>query len=207
MKLLKKMALLSLCVFALSGCTQSSVTDATLASLQAGAAPAGVVEEEQIVVDKSVQITKETDPYVFEWEQVDEDVVDMFMDEDYYPLGVDMSYEEDLEAKSIKLMWVLKNEATDGDALEYAVELVQQFNNIMATQKDGVAFSTIDTFGGIWDFFDLTVQVSKEDGTMMIDKSYKIGEKIDLPLPEFSGDGPSGPQAATEAPISPASGK
>ena len=207
MKLLKKMALLSLCVLTLSGCTQSSVTDATLASLQAGAAPAGVVEEEQIVVDKSVQITKETDPYVFEWEQVDEDVVDMFMDEDYYPLGVDMSYEEDLEAKSIKLMWVLKNAATDGDALEYAVELVQQFNNIMATQKDGVAFSTVDTFGGIWDFFDLTVQISKEDGTMMVDKFYKIGEKIDLPLPEYGGEGPSGPMAATEAPISPASGK
>ena len=37
--------------------------------------------------------------------------------------------------------------------------------------------------------------------------TYTIGEKIDLPLPEFSGDGPSGPQAATEAPISPASGK
>ena len=88
---------------------------------------------------------------------------------------------------------------------EYAVELVQQFNNIMATQKDGVAFSTVDTFGGIWDFFNLTVQVSKEDGTMMIDKTYKIGEKIDLPLPEFGGDGPSGPQAATEAQVSPGS--
>lgn len=204
MKLLKKMALLSLCVFALSGCTQSSVTADSIMIKEDMVAPDGSqMVEEDIVVDRTMKVTKETDPYVFDWDQISEDAVEMFVDEDYYPLGAEMTFEENLEAKSIKLMWVLKNEATDGDALEYAVELVQQFNNIMATQKDGVAFAEVDTFGGIWDFFDLTVQVSKEDGTMMIDKSYKIGEKIDLPLPEFGGDGPSGPQAATEAPISP----
>ena len=206
MKLLKKMALLSLCVFALSGCTQSSVTADSIMIKEDMVAPDGSqMVEEDIVVDRTMKVTKETDPYVFDWDQISEDAVEMFVDEDYYPLGAEMTFEEDLEAKSIKLMWVLKNEATDGDALEYAVELVQQFNNIMATQKDGVAFSTVDTFGGIWDFFNLTVQVSKEDGTMMIDKTYKIGEKIDLPLPEFGGDGPSGPQAATEAQVSPGS--
>lgn len=205
MKLLKKMALLSLCVFSLSGCTQSSVTADSIMTKEETVVPDGVaVTDENIVVDRTMKVTKETDPYVFDWEQVSGDAVDMFVDEDYYPLGVDMSYEEDLEAKSIKLMWVLKNEATDEDAMEYAVELVQQFNNIMATQKDGVAYSAMDTFGGIWDFFNLTVQVSKEDGTMMIDKSYKAGEKIDLTLPEYGTDGPSGPQTETEAPISPA---
>jgi len=113
-------------------------------------------------------------------------------------------YEEDLDAKTIKLMWVLKNEATEEDAMEYAVEMVQQFNNIMAIQKDGYALSTFDTFGGIWDAFDLTVQVSKEDGTIMIDKTYAAGTEIDLELPVYEGEGMNGPQAATEAPISPA---
>ncbi|MBQ2403986.1 MAG: hypothetical protein II280_01080, partial [Lachnospiraceae bacterium] len=60
-----------------------------------------------------------------------------------------------------------------------------------------------DTFGGVWNAFDLTVQVLKEDGTKMIDKSYKAGEKIDLTLPVYDEGGPNGPQAATEAPISP----
>ncbi len=207
MKLLKRVALLSLCVLALSGCTQSSVTDESLEALQAGAVIEDVMqdamEEETIVVDRSMQVTKETDPYVFDWEQVEEDTKDMFMDEDYYPLGVEMSYEEDMEAKSMKLIWVLKNEATEEDAMEYAVEMVQQFNNIMATQKDGVAFSTMDTFGGIWDFFDLTVQVSKEDGAMMIDKSYEAGAEIDLTLPDYDADGQNGPMAETEAAISP----
>ena len=50
----------------------------------------------------------------------------------------------------------------------------------------------------------MTVQVSKEDGTMMIDKSYEAGAEIDLTLPEYGTDGSNGPQAATEAPISPA---
>ena len=203
MKLLKRMALLSLCVFALSGCTKSSVSDESLAALQAGVVPSGVVEEEQIIVDKSVQITKETDPFVFDWEQVDEDVTDMFMDEDYYPLGTEVSYEEDMDAKSVKLMWVLKDEATEEDAMEYAVELVQQFNNIMVTQKDCYEFAKTDTFGGLWEAFALTVQIAKEDGTMMIDKTYEAGAKIDLTLPQYSGEGPMGPQSATEETVSP----
>lgn len=202
MKLLKKMALLSLCVLTLSGCTQSSLTADSIMVKEDMVAPDGsVITEEDIVIDRTMKVTKETDPYVFDWEQVATDSVNMFVDEEYYPLGVEMSYEEDLEAKSMKLMWILKNEATEEDAMEYAVEMVQQFNNIMATQKDGVVFSTYDTFGGIWDFFDLSVQVSKEDGTVMIDKFYKAGTEIDLTLPEYGEDGP---QASTEAPISPA---
>lgn len=210
MKLLKRMALLSLCVFALSGCTQSSVTADSIVIKDdmikdEMVAPDGsVLVEEDIVVDRTMKVTKETDPYVFDWEQISGDAVDMFVDEDYYPLGAEMSYEEDLEAKTIKLMWVLKNEATEEDAMEYAVELVQQFNNIMAIQKDGYALATHNTFGGIWDAFDLTVQISKEDGTMMIDKTYAAGAEIDLELPVYDQDGPNGPQAATEAPISPA---
>lgn len=201
MKLLKRMALLSLCVLALSGCTQSSVTADSIMVKEEMVAPDGSRMDEDIVVDRTMKVTKETDPYVFDWEQVSEDAVDMFVDEDYYPLGAEMSFEEDLEAKSIKLMWVLKNEATDEDAMEYAVEMVQQFNNIMAIQKDGYELAKYDTFGGIWDAFALTVQVSKEDGTMMIDKTYAAGEEIDLTLPEYGTDGP---QASTEAPISPA---
>ena len=137
MKLLKRMALLSLCVLTLSGCTQSSLTADSIMVKEDMVAPDGsVITEEDIVVDRTMKVTKETDPYVFDWEQIAEDAVYMFVDEEYYPLGVDMSYEEDLEAKSMKLMWVLKNEATEEDAMEYAVEMVQQFNNIMATQKD-----------------------------------------------------------------------
>ena len=44
---------------------------------------------------------------------------------------------------------------------------------------------------------------SKEDGTMMIDKTYKAGEAIDLQLPEFDENGPVGPQAVPEASVRP----
>lgn len=202
MKLLKKMALLSLCVLTLSGCTQSSLTADSIMIKEDMLAPDGsTMVEDEIVVDRTMKVTKETDPYVFDWEQISADAVDMFADEDYYPLGVEMTYEEDLEAKTIKLMWVLKNEVTEEEAMEYAVEMVQQFNNIMAIQKDGYELAKYDTFGGVWNAFDLTVQVSKEDGTMMIDRTYEAGEAIDLTLPEYGTDGP---QASTEAPISPA---
>ncbi len=205
MKLIKRMAVLSLCVLALSGCTQSSVTADSIMVKEEMVAPDGsTLVEEDIIVDRTMKVTKETDPYVFDWEQIAVDSIEMFVDEDYYPLGVEMSYKEDLEAKSIELKWVLKNEATEDDAMEYAVELVQQFNNIMAIQKDGYALSTYNTFGGVWDAFALDVQISKEDGTVLIDKSYAAGQAIDLELPEYAEGGPNGPQASTEAPVSPA---
>lgn len=203
MKLFKRIALLSLCVLTLSGCTQSSLTADSIMVQGEKEAPDGSAMEEDIVVDKTMKVTKETDPYVFDWEQVEEDAVYMFMDEDYYPLGVEMTYAEDLEAKTIQLTWILKNEATEEDAMEYAVELVQQFNDIMAIQKDCYELSSLESFGGIWDAFALTVQISKEDGTMMIDKTYAAGEEIDLELPTYEEGGPNGPGATTEAAVRP----
>ena len=79
MKLLKKMALLSLCVFALSGCTQSSVTADSIMIKEDMVAPDGSqMVEEDIVVDRTMKVTKETDPYVFDWDQISEDAVEMF---------------------------------------------------------------------------------------------------------------------------------
>ena len=201
MKLLKRIALVSLFVLALSGCTKSSVS-VNVTETSAVVEAAGT-ENVEVVVDKTMFLTKETDPYAFDWEQIKDDAEDMFMDDDFYPLGSEMSYEGNIDKKSIKLMWKLKNEATEEDAMEYAVELVQQFNNIMAVQKEEYAFASSESFGGIWDVFELSVQILKEDGTVMIEKTYAAGEAIDLQLPTIGENGPKGPQSVAEEAVRP----
>lgn len=190
MKLLKKAAILSLCVLALSGCTKSSIsTDAPVAAGEQVGPGKEITDKDSF--DKAPLV--EDDPVeetMFDWEQVDEETQDLFADAEFYPQTVKMSYEGDEEAKTIKLMWVLKNGTTEETAMEYAAEMVQKFNDILAVQTADYERASADSFGGIWEDFALTVQVSAEDGTMLVDKSYEAGEEIDLELPEYSDNGP-----------------
>lgn len=150
----------------------------------------------------------------FDWEQVAGEAADLFEDEYFYPNTVKMEYEADEDAQTIDLTWVLKNGTSEDEAMEYAVELVQSFNDLLAVQVTDVEFSTLDSFGGIWEEYALTVKVGTEDGTWLIDKSYAAGDAIDLVLPEYSGEGPSAdttierisPNQGPQEEISPAMG-
>lgn len=198
MKLFAKVAILSLCVFTLCGCTQSSLS--TNEVIVVGPSENHETEPEG-TFERLPLIEEDEEPEtMFDWEQVNDDVKEMFNDKDYYPLGIEMSYESDEDAKKIKLMWVLKDGATADEAMEYATELVRMFNNIIATQSLEVEPAEVDSFGSLWDIFALTVQISTENGSMMIDKTYAAGEKIDLKLP-ISSEG--GPVASTEVVVSP----
>ena len=177
MKLFAKVAILSLCVFTLCGCTQSSLS--TNEVIVVGPSENHETEPEG-TFERLPLIEEDEEPEtMFDWEQVNDDVKEMFNDKDYYPLGIEMSYESDEDAKKIKLMWVLKDGATADEAMEYATELVRMFNNIIATQSLEVEPAEVDSFGSLWDIFALTVQISTENGSMMIDKTYAAGETID----------------------------
>ena len=198
MKLIAKVAVLALAAFAMTGCTKSSVsTDAPVAQMQelpegmADFDPDKYEDMEEEVVEKVALVEDEpVDEAMFDWEQVDDEAYDLFNDPDYYPEGVNMTYEADEEAKTVKLAWVLKNGTTEDAAMAYAAELVQKFNDIMAVQTADIARSDMESFGGVWEQFALDLQISTEDGTMLIEKSYAAGDAIDLKLPEYSGDGP-----------------
>ena len=204
MKLFKRMAVLSLCVLALAGCTKSSVTSADIIMTEEAEGVEKVEADDNIVVDRTMRVEKINDPLEFDWEQVAEEAKDMFMDEDYYPLTLEMGFNYNIETPTIYLMWNLSNEATEDDAMEYTTEMVQHFNNIMATQKTDYEFATYNTFGTVWNTFALNLKIEKADGTVMIEKNYAAGEEIDLKLPEYSGEGP---QASTEVSAGPADAK
>ena len=194
MKILKRAAVLALCMLAMTGCTQSSittqsnmVTDPTVTVQET--AP---TEREALVEEDAAPETR------FDWEQTESEVADLFGDTDFYPESVKMEYDADEEALTIDLKWVLANGTTEDVAMDYAVEMVQMFNDILAAQVTDVEFSAADSFGGLWDEYALNVKVGTEDGKWLIDKSYKAGEQIDLVLPEASGNGPAAEVKETE---------
>ena len=198
MKLVRKAILLLSCTLVLNGCTQSSMTDEEVFDLN----PSMIQESEEVFLGRT-ELVEETEPIsLFNWEQIDESVNDHFNDLDYYPFGIEMSYKGDEEDKTIELNWILRNEVTLDDAMEYAVELVREFNNIVATQSPIIDFAMYDTFGTLWKTFDVQVCISTESGYVMIDKKYPAGKTIDLKLPIHPAGGPG---ASTEEYITPSS--
>lgn len=190
MKLLKKLALLGLMVMVLGGCTKSSVSTAPE---DMDPAKMNTEEDETLPRDQNFLVEDDTEEAsLYDWDQVRDETNEFFMDANTYPLTSSMTFTADESAKSVELDWVLKNEATEDDAMTYAVEMVKNFNDIVAIQTTDVANSSEDSFGGLWDSFALTVKVTKEDGTTLLDKSYAAGEKIDLVQEEVSvEDGPT----------------
>lgn len=223
MKLLKRMAVLSLCVLAVSGCTKSSistqapVTQETVDELEMSELIEGgeidpeklaALEGEEETIPKLELIEDETyEITMFDWEQVSDECADLFDDSGFYPESVKMDYAADEAALTVDLTWVLKNGTTEDVAMTYATTMVQKFNDILAVQVMDVDFSSVDSFGGIWEQFALTVKVGTEDGTWLIDKSYAPGEEIDLKLPEYSGNGPMIDAKETEERVSPSAKK
>ena len=216
MKLLKRMAVLSLCVLALSACTKSSIsTDAPVAATQAAdvddgeGVPADYIdpakmEEEEEIVEKVELVEDETyEITLFDWEQVDDETADLFGDTGFYQEGVEMTYAADEDARTIELNWVLKNGTTEDVAMEYATDMVQKFNNILAVQTGDIEEATMESFGGVWEQFALSVNISTEDGTVLIEKSYNAGDAIDLKLPEYSGEGPTVGETEKTSPVKP----
>ena len=203
MKLFKRIALLSLCVLAVSGCTKSSITTEAPVVQESAAETElpdsidpekfAVLETQAEEVVEKVELIEEEEyeETMFDWEQVDSETADLFGDKGFYPATVKMEYAADEEALTVDLTWILANGTTEDVAMKYATELVQKFNDILAVQVTDMEFATATSFGSAWETFALTVKVGTEDGNWLIDKSYAAGAEIDLELPEYSGEGPA----------------
>lgn len=194
MKLLKRMAVIALAVLALSGCTKSSM-DSGMQPVVDGEEfdPAKMEEEEDETLPREENFLVEEDAEeetMYEWEQVKDETDALFSDTDVYPQSVKMEFTADEPGMSIQLTWVLKNDTTDEQAMEYAADMVKKFNDIVAVQTTDVESSSATSFGGLWDSFALKVQIRKEDGTSLIEKDYQAGQQIDLKASEDSGEGP-----------------
>lgn len=197
MKRLKRIAVLSLAILVLGGCTKSSISNevpVTEAEAEAEVGPGkeDQEEEETIPREQNILIEENTEPEsMYDWEQVSDEVESLFPDTTRYPQSVKVEYTANEEAKQISLTWIVKNDTTEEDAMDYAVEMVKRFNDIVAVQTTDLENSSEDSFGSLWANFAVEICVVTEDGTTLLSESYGAGEEIGLVMPEYSGDGPT----------------
>lgn len=195
MKLLRRIAIMSLCVLALSGCTKSSISNEAPVSGSEGVAPdknGFDDDDETLAREDNILIEDETEEQsMYDWEQVKDETDGLFMGNPQYPQSETMSFEADEDALSIKLTWIVKDGTSAQEAMEYAADMVKKFNDIVAVQSEDLNSSTETSFGDLWDTFSLTVQVGTKDGSWLIDKTYKAGEKIDLVPSATNSEGPT----------------
>ncbi len=192
MKLLKRMAVLSLVVLTLGGCTKSSIsTDAPVSGSEE--VDPGKMEgddDETLPRDQNFLIEDETvETTMYDWEQAQNECDGLFNDTTTFPQSVKMDFTYDETALNIGLTWTVKDDTTNDDAMEYAVIMVKDFNDMIAAQSMDLENSTADSFGTLWNQFSLDVKVVTESGKALVDKSYKAGDKIDL-VSNDQADGP-----------------
>lgn len=184
MKLLKRMAVLTLVVLALGGCTESSISnEAPVAAGNEEVDPGKFTDDDDVVIPRDQNFLIEEDPEeqpMYDWDQVRNDLSDLLSEKDSYPETKSVDFTADEENLTISLVWNVGNGISDGVAMEYAAAMVKVFNDLVAVQTTDIEEATADSFGGLWNTFALNVKVVKEDGTAVIDKSYKAGDKIDL---------------------------
>ena len=138
MKLLKRMAVLSLVVLALGGCTKSSIsTDAPVSgSEEVDPAKMETDDDETLPRDQNFLVEDETvETTMYDWEQAQSECDGLFNDTSAFPQSVKMEFTYDESALNIGLTWTVKNDTTNDDAMEYAVTMVKQFNDIIAAQS------------------------------------------------------------------------
>jgi len=102
---------------------------------------------------------------VIDWEQVMDDCEDL-LNEEEYPMGsyLDFAIHEgnEDELPCTEIIWPVKKEITEEEAIEYAKAYARAFNDAVATQDFSYELSSEDSYGGYWDENNMYVQVFRE---------------------------------------------
>lgn len=111
-----------------------------------------------------------------DWEQVIEGTEEILNSNDY-PLGVYLDYAVDEDNKSIILVWPLTQEATIEDAILYGQAYIKAFNDSAQMQNFEIALSDENNYGGLWNLYNLKLQVYREVD-IVHEMDYYINQEI-----------------------------
>ena len=114
---------------------------------------------------------------VLDWVQIREDAEEQFNDKNLYPKSdyIDMAFKE--EENKLLLIWSLANDISDEEALEYGELYIKGVNDIAADQDFSIDKSSEDSYGGLFDRYDLEVQLFRE-GDIMESSRYIVNQVI-----------------------------
>jgi hypothetical protein len=126
----------------LCGCTKSNIVHVDEGVAQTDASP-----------DFDVYNYVEIDT-----DQLTEDVNDVGLDPENYPMASSIEFQVDLEEEIVNMKVVVKDDTSDEDASWYAGEAIKVLNDQVASQDFSYAESDEEYFGGLYQ--DATINLS-----------------------------------------------
>ena len=118
-----------------------------------------------------------TDNIQIDWDQVNYDFT--FATDDAYPeISSYIDFEIIEDKKTIRLIWPLKNTATQLDAINNGAGFIKLFNDTVATQDFSIARSSENYYGGLWDKYTLQLEIFKEED-ILFPELYYVNQEMD----------------------------
>ena len=162
---IKKLAVAVGCTAFLCGCTQSNI-----------------VQPETYGPDFNVYFDVEINQ-----EQVRDDVEDIFLDPEDYPMGVQIDVDMNLEEEQVNIAVVVKDDTTPEAAAQYTMEVIKGINDQVAVQDFSYGESGDDTYGGLYQDNVINLKIYKQseyeaDGEPMYEKQIPKDEYLEIEI-------------------------
>ena len=134
-------------------------------------------ERKIVAPENEKSYTEITEGIQIDWDQVNYDFT-YAIDEAYPEISSYIDFEVIEDKKTIRLIWPLKNTATQLDAINNGAGYIKMFNDIVATQDFSIAKSSENYYGGLWDRYTLQLEIFKEEDLLFPEKYY-VNQEID----------------------------
>ncbi len=143
-------------------------------------------------IGANAPVTATMENITIDWDQVRDDIEEVMNDNPDFPHGkyVDFAVYED--RKIIRLIWPLDDEITQIESLDYGKALIKNFNDVVAMQDFSIAKSSDTSYGGLWDRYNLELELYNEIDIMEPDlyyvNQYMEAGSNDPVIPEIRSD-------------------
>lgn len=163
MKKAKSMlAVMGCAAMLLSGCTQSNIVT-----------PSGEAAAPDFSIKEDVQIV---------WEQVHEDLGEIFMESDEYPNLEQIGFNVNDEEKMVNLEILVSEDTSKEEAVAYATDLVKAINDEVQIQSSYYETSTAESYGGFFKEYGFhavvaPIRTEGDASTYLVDDTVAAGEE------------------------------
>ncbi len=123
------------------------------------------------------------DDIILDFDEVQSSAEELISDSEEYPLSSYIDTYVDEDRKQIWLIWPLKNEATEKDGVKYAEGLLRAFNDAAQEQDFSIALSSEDSYGGLYNRYDVNIQTFTENKILSGEDYY-----VSMTIPAGSGE-------------------
>lgn len=138
---IKNLALVFGCAVLLCGCTKSNIVN----------------PEETVGPDFNLYMNIELDE-----EQLHEDVEDIYLDEDEYPMAAAIDFSLHLDEAYVDITVVVKDGTSPEDAAYFADVAIKGINDQVTVQDFSYGESDDDTFGGLYQDNEINLKIYEE---------------------------------------------